>query len=720
MAKIYKQKYFYNFRDITNQLYKVEIWQNVETTTPVTATEIKADSEPCTIDYVIDKLHSPVKASGAILNLLSTTDRMFFSLFTADMMGYKVKIYKGVNLFWVGFLDSENYSEPFNLINNYPVTITANDGFNLLDRIDYSYMTGSAVTKYNGVESFWYTLQVVLQKLNLDWINIYVGLSTTIPDVTILTAETVLHKLYLNNDNFYDEDGKPESCRRVLEAILEPLGAYIIQQDGSLIITDSHHITNAGSGLASFKRYTYAYEATAYSATVNLTVSLGDITTIGVQSGDSTFSIDSGYNRQVVSYSPYRQSDIIKYSASKEDFSTLLSTTTIGAVGYRWEEKLYDVSVNWNKYNNGKFATMVGLEPKTSGTKESYIKVNSYGLSGLYHNDMGGASAGTKSFTFKGNLPKIISSEDYFLKVDLDYFIRTTDNMGGEPEKNLNAGYLVSRLQVGDKKYVMGHNVFDFDTYGQVAEWVNVSDTRDMIIPLQNRGADLSLGAVNDNWLSLKIGYIVRYFEGIIYKTIADVKPLLIPLNGIFGDIEFTIFGYRVYNEEGAVYYKETLAKDLRIKNLNFSIVDKDGNELKNTDIEYEAVVNKQYQNEGDKVELILGTNINKFPVERGNILIKGTLPNSYNYLQQITKAGVTQQVENLLLRTINSNYAESKVVLDIDLPISKQVGYYSYANYLTGKKLMVMKNTMNLADNVSSLTLREANIDNAGLTFEG
>jgi hypothetical protein len=80
------------------------------------------------------------------LNLLSTTDRKFFDLYTADMMEYQIRFYNDTDLIWCGYLDSEMYSEPFNQCKNYPVTFTGTDGFALLERINYLDESGDNYT----------------------------------------------------------------------------------------------------------------------------------------------------------------------------------------------------------------------------------------------------------------------------------------------------------------------------------------------------------------------------------------------------------------------------------------------------------------------------------------------------------------------------------------------------------------------------------------------
>jgi len=43
--------------------------------------------------------------------------------------------------------------------------------------------------------------------------------------------------------------------------------------------------------------------------------------------------------------------------------------------------------------------------------------------------------------------------------------------------------------------------------------------------------------------------------------------------------------------------------------------------------------------------------------------------------------------------------------------------GFLNYERYLAGKKFMVLENTINLEENISSVTIREVHKDTANIT---
>lgn len=232
--------YYYTFKDNDEQEYTVEIWKDgFSGTTQL----IKGDTSPFNVNYptTTNKLQT-IRGAGCDLNLLSETSMKFVDLYIIDMLQVQIKLYKGSNMIWLGYLNSELYSEPFNEYDNYSVALTGTDGLALLERLDFLQDDGSI---YTGFSDNWTIVKNILQKLNLDWNNIYVGLSTTSPEITQTSTENILERTYSLLENYYDEDGVAMNCREVLEVILKAFGAYIQIINGNVYITDNNLIAGA-------------------------------------------------------------------------------------------------------------------------------------------------------------------------------------------------------------------------------------------------------------------------------------------------------------------------------------------------------------------------------------------------------------------------------------------------------------------------------------------
>ena len=387
--------------------------------------------KPFLIEYPNTGLFESVKGSGCELNLVSTVDRKFFDLYTADMFEYQIRFYISNNLAWLGFLDSELYNEPFNELSNYTVTFTGSDGFSLLERLNYIDTNGG---KYTGLSTQWQVIQNVLNKLGLPYQNIYVGISTTSNNFAIGEDETIFHQTYCNNQNWYNEDGDAETARKVLECILKPLGAYIIQDQANIYIVDIN--TVAGAGINNFKKYNSSWN---YVGIESINLNLGDLSTIGFAGIDSQMGVISGYNKQLIKYSPYI-SDLIDYS--KTDFSGVESSTVYGSVPYTWLENTYSNSGTWNKFNNGKFCDYIGNEDSNVDEVDNYLKIIKYG------NTVGGVTPQTLSFKLNKELPYIIPSTAN-LKIQLSAYFRTVTDLNGiTSTQDLYQGKLRCKLKL--------------------------------------------------------------------------------------------------------------------------------------------------------------------------------------------------------------------------------------------------------------------------------
>lgn len=688
-------KYYWHYHDINNAEHTVNILENTEDVlTPVLC--IAGDLAFETVYANMPHKFYPVRGCLGRFSLLSETDGQYTGLYTADPQKYKVNHYKGADLIGSFFFDSEFYSEPFVDIDNYFVTFSANDGFNLLERINY--LTDSE-EKYEGIVSFWTVIGNVLSKLALDWKAIYVGLSTSIEGVTLAADETIFHQQFAINDNYYNEDDKAETCRRVLEGILEPFGAHIEQRSGNLYITDPSYIDSDEA--VTFKKYDA--ETFEYLVDVSINPKIGDLSDINFASSESGKDIHAGYNNQKIVYSPYRDVQFLKYEAAVSDFYTGQTPTPYGSGDYAWTETLFNDSAKWNKHNLGSFAKAISTAGSKAGEEKYYLKIDRYA---------GTTSEDNLSFTLKKQLPYIIPSAGYYLRIDISALFRTKTGYENPAEAGtaLNYGVLFLKIKIGSKVYyksltgtgwrneiVGGYNLYRLAFY-------NIVDYK-----ISNDTVSYTYGAINDQ-------YITAAAQKMYADRSVTTTPTIIPIgSGFSGDIlEVTIYGWKTGNN---VNYQEddtatAATLDCRIDKVKLMITDSSGKEITNNDLEYEKVLEAKYKNERENITLIHGTNTASIPFERGGIL--GYNGTAYYYLQSWTREGFTSIIEYLLLRSVISNYKNPSVVISCSINlVDRMFGYLTYVNYLPGKKLMMTACTLNHADATASVTLTEFNKDN-------
>ncbi|MFY9150943.1 MAG: hypothetical protein WAO52_02935 [Prolixibacteraceae bacterium] len=352
------------------------------------------------------------------------------------MMEYQIRLYKSDILIWCGFLDSELYSEPFNITNNYTVTFTGTDGFALLNRIYYLDSNGS---KYTGLMTQWTIIVNILSKLNLPFKNIYIGLSTTSDDFTIGSNESIFHQTFSNNQNWYNEDNDAETTRTVLENILKPYAAIILQDNANIFITDINIL--AGATTASFLKYDSSFN---YISTDSINLNLGDLSSIKFATNNQQLNVISGFNKQVVKYSPYINSEILDFNA-ETDFSTPLTALTYGTSPYQWQETTYLKSNSFTSSYNGAFASYKGLQEANLNAGDSYLRIKPYTVAG--------AIPANLSFRLKKELPYFIPS-DSKLKISCKAYMNTVADLNGNTNTNIcYLGKLNCRVKIGDKQF---------------------------------------------------------------------------------------------------------------------------------------------------------------------------------------------------------------------------------------------------------------------------
>ena len=150
-------KYFHEFKTFNDELCRFEILSekgNVQT-------EVTATSVPFQLEYGETEKLEPIKAAGATLNLISMSPFQFIDLHTDKMQEYMVKFYVNGSLYWLGWLDSETYSEDFSEYDRYSVQFTASD-FNITERLKYLDGNGA---KYTDVVSLRTVLDRCLNRL---------------------------------------------------------------------------------------------------------------------------------------------------------------------------------------------------------------------------------------------------------------------------------------------------------------------------------------------------------------------------------------------------------------------------------------------------------------------------------------------------------------------------------------------------------------------------
>lgn len=692
-------KYFYEFKGLDEVLNKVEIL----TKGNCRATEITASESPFVLEYPDKNKLDVLQSSGAKIHLISEQIFQFMDLHTDDMKNYLVKFYRDNNLYWLGYLDSELYEEDLSAYPPYPVQFSAAD-FNILDRLEYR---NESDNKYTDIDSLLGHIKRCFDKLGLPFTAICIGCSTTAEGITLSNSETVLHKLYVQSSNFYDEDGEAMSCREVVECILEPFGLMLTQRSGNIYIYDYNTIM-AGSRMKS-----YNFDTLSYMGEVAVNVNLGDLSDIGFSSTDSTLGFEEMINNVEISCSPYVKTPFYKQSVEKgtlkpenqtneEDFQNYKKYTYNKSIGWNWNEFVLFQSKKRDSTIMGAKIPYKGI-PKSRSSVDTPTIIMSVYLKGDY---ITGADKG------------------YMLNIKLDaYFNSKSDpfdqNEKSDDSERTRMGVIVCKLYLLDNEgnKIKNYRGFSNATGQQSREWLDDIDKGSLILVYSD--PNIRDSRVLNKWVTNsnieRPGSIVGF-----YTNIDDVnygKGYNVPLpSGISGFLQLDILDfiklYDPYEPSEYAYPKEDI-KDLIINNLQISIADKDGKTISPVDYEFKSYVNKKVATDFHKKELkVVSCNEDMIPVGKGNII--KLIDNHYELQLQFTRAGQTDILERLLMCTIHSNYTTKNRIISADINMTDNpiMRYVTYNNIIGANSLLINGCKLDFDNAVTRITATDFSAD--------
>lgn len=663
-----QKKYYYTFvRLNTTEIHTVELWQ--DTAAVLVAEEVTAMRNPFLVELPdMDHKFQVVRGTGCEINMLSETDMKFFDgLYHVDPQEFQVRHYIGAALNWVGYLNAEMYRESYDKATNYPIQVTGNDGFALMDR--FSFLDTGDVN-FTGVKSKWEILQICLNKIALPWVEVRVSLATTFTGYSAAAASTILHESYIDSANFYDEDDKPMTLREVMESILAPYGACIRAENGNILITDIH--TLAGGGSITYKRYnasTYAYIAAIVVSNEKA------VSTVQYHGTGQSVETSGGKNRQVVSYSPYPVKDILPESLiGFDEFGTVPATWSVKD-GYNY--KTLSANAYWDVFTP---ATFEASYYDATDNPNIYIRWPYLATNQKV------ASLKLNPFLVLQSVPWITTGDEWrkyaAIKIDGKILIKTKNNpyVSGDSAFDFFSTSLRLKVKIGADyaEYPFG---FSADSTNFQRVFTSDSDN------------------ISDKFVEMNVSQ--RGFTALATDLLQGY---------LSGNLEIEIWS-DVYNNLPAGESLTSSFQEIWLTELSVKIIRNDGTEILDTDIEYIGNLDKTFQNEGEKIELTTGTDT--YFTDRGRIMRTFDGGSTYSYVTQWTRAAQTFKIEELLLGSLSSNYRAGYVTLS-NMKLKNNFDFQNVLTdtFISGKKMMVKSATRNYHDDVTECELIEISTD--------
>lgn len=707
-------KYYYEFEGTDKVLNRVEMLCDAA----VTPAEITGATSPFILEYPEVKKLEPVQSSGAKLNLISERVFRFLDLHTDDMQGYLIKFYRAGALYWIGYLDSELYTEDLSATPPYPVEFSAAD-FNILERLKFQ---DENEKRYTDITTLLTQIKRCFDRLNLPFLRLYIGCSTVAEDVALSASETALHKLYIQSTNFYDEDGEPMSCREVIESILEPFGLVMVQRDACVYIYDYNTIKAGGTMKC------YDFGTLAHQGDVAVPVALGDLSEIGFASTDAALGFEEMINNTVISCSPYMDTTVLKAAEVKEEN---VSVKVIpGSMDYiTYTRDVYGRCPGWEVLNNGSFVLYTN--------KDDDKTINGASLAKLTDN----ISSAVSLFRLKTTQLLISTPAKYYLRLKLQCYVNVRNNPFDANETAANKAIVNTvpvNLYTVDKA---GNILYYFDNLHTGPEyprgrWLKsengtIPAERCQLLFSQSdmRNADvLNSWVTNSNYRPALITSVEGVPEKIPQKDIG--AGLFIPIDStVYGTLvlEFhnrcTVMRIRKTSSIYRLYPintgdNPTEIKDVLVNNVQMSICDGDQKELKNLDCEFKSYVNKKVVTDFEKKELkVTSCNEEQIPTGKGCIL---ALKNGiYAFQLKYTRGGQTDVLERLLMCSIHSNFTTKNRNISVDIKMTENpaMRYVTYNGILPSKGMLVKGCTLDFDTAVTRITAADFSEDTVKLS---
>lgn len=192
--------------------------------------------EAIVIKYPETSKEDVVCGSSATIQIESPGDRTYEDLYTIAPGEIRLDVYRNGALYWSGTLDPEFYEEPYEKASHYVVSLTFSD-FGPLDRLNYE---RRGVVTIEDVVSY----ALTASGINFGYIDKDLISTSLMPNGSPIS----LTDIKVRSDNFYDEDGEALSIKEVLEGVLQPLGLRMVQRSGNVYVYDLNGLyAHAGS-----------------------------------------------------------------------------------------------------------------------------------------------------------------------------------------------------------------------------------------------------------------------------------------------------------------------------------------------------------------------------------------------------------------------------------------------------------------------------------------
>lgn len=613
----YTVKYFAEWADFNGSSCRLELLTDAANV----AEELRVTN--CIVTYpeiyLLDK--EPVSGAGIEISFLSPTKLYFLDkLYTTNPQEVLIKLFRNGNIEFLGWMDSEQYSDEWTDAVNYEVTITGNNGFALLERIAYNGPT-ELTSLYNLVHA-------AIVATGLPYATITVATGTTIGGEGPL--ETCLNKIYSKPDNFIDEKGVVMSWREVLESILTPLDLGIFAHGNTVYLRDTHTMGAGGT-----QKYRSLSGSTSGSSVIPSPILLDWVL------DESTINYEKALNRASVKFNKYKY-DKVSLPITEETVSGSHTTYLMTAPdGKEYVERRYSACAGYDMTGVSSYSFVLVYNSETGKMIDSFLRLTELNSS-------------TVQPAFKINPGVSMYSSRERVSLDFEYCIEELNQYREDKITTFSSDLyykntVEAQYQIGDR-YI-----------NELSAWVLTPSYVTLHVLRAYWESSTRVAIRANKWhpsSEVNAGYSTQTIAG-----------FTVPLNSDGAGAPY----HNETIEGGAFTFSLRYARDLPEQfNMCFreiSVVMQAKNKFGNwaeMDVQDEEVIARLDVNARDDFEIKTTSGTDKQGASRGGWIasVQGLYTTDsqwatnlrYVNLVNATRAGVTDDVEKLLLRTLLSN----------------------------------------------------------------
>lgn len=626
-----------------------------------TSSELTGQPSPFTVTLSDEEfVYTPTRFSTATLHIFGGD--YLQDLFSTDYRMCRVTLYEGDRMIWRGFIKPEIYTQDYRNV-KFNLDLECYSAMSVLEYVDYKQKGES-----RGFVTLWDLLKQCIEESRGEYGFVYLPHVYGTDQSAFNAWNNPLSEMSVSEQNFFDEDDNPMTYKNVLEEIMKLMNWTCVDYMGDLYFID---INNQDGEY-------YQYGPSTFSKVQAGSMSVQDI---GFSGDGHTLDIAPGYNKVTIRCSNYpvgdalpdTSFDTLKYLTSKDTKIYQSNTQGYKVTHYEFmnseneryklwaykygseEDDMTDLSSEElkeeiDKATTWELASITGAIPvrydEYNEDKNGNADITDYEFTEQYYIKTGRRTADRTPIFSRNNripimtikgVPAAYSNGAFAIYFSLEMLATMT---GGLATYDFHF-----RLRIGSKYYHGGDNGYYWDTNPEpvVGEytnnlWVDFDDTNanDFKGPyeIQTKGRKL-----NDGLDGVK-GYVCHLPEDEI----------------LYGDMEFTLFG-----PHASFVIGSTPANYFAIQNFEFSYAKYSTNDdSEDSDRTYENVVNENYINELDEIELKISSYNND-----GSCYSKVLMGDKY--LEDNLYCGITGNTirpEELLIRRIVDYYSATKLRL--------------------------------------------------------